>query len=161
MAREEQEREDLLAEATALVERIELRVRDWPQTVVAGFRRDGAASFYLSPEEVYQFNSERQLRRGYLNGRLLKAEQGRLAWLTRHRTASEVQLLRHDLTEQEASAFLQGARERLVALLQRMTAAQCEVVGQHPADADVLGRVRQWLASLEEPIAAARNPYVG
>lgn len=76
MARQEHDREDLLAEAVALVERIELRVGDWPQSVTAGFRRDGSASFYLTADEVYQFNTARQLRRAFLAGRLIKARHG-------------------------------------------------------------------------------------
>ena len=47
MARQEQEREDLLREAVALVERIEVQTAREQGTVVIGFRRDGAASVYF------------------------------------------------------------------------------------------------------------------
>ena len=46
MARHEEDREDLLAEATALVERAELVVEGAAESVVIGFRRDGCASIY-------------------------------------------------------------------------------------------------------------------
>jgi len=73
MAREEEPREDLLREATALVERVELQIEGFAETIVAGFRRDGAASFYFGQDFVFQFNTANQLRRGYVEGRLFKA----------------------------------------------------------------------------------------
>ena len=45
MARQESNREDLLREATALVERVELHVPAFEEPIVVGFRRDGCASF--------------------------------------------------------------------------------------------------------------------
>ena len=78
MSRTEQDREDLLREATALIERVELRVSGWSESVVAGFRRGGQASFFFGADLVYQFNAALQLRRGFHNGQLIKAEDGRL-----------------------------------------------------------------------------------
>ena len=79
MVRDERDREDLLAEATALVERISLRIDPQQEPVVIGFRRDGSASFYCAAEEVYHFNSAGQMRRAYVDGQLFKATAGRLA----------------------------------------------------------------------------------
>lgn len=45
MARSEGPREDLLAEAVALVERVELSTDSSEVPVVIGFRKDGCASF--------------------------------------------------------------------------------------------------------------------
>src|SRR5690606_4241518 len=97
MARQEQDREDLLKEATALVERVELAIDGMPEHVVVGFRADGCASFYFGPEPVWHFNTSQELRRAYVGGLLYKAEQGRLVSLQRNRTSGQVQLLRHEL----------------------------------------------------------------
>ncbi len=68
MARDESSREDLLREATALVERIELvpHATDpliaasdlFDKHIVAGFRRDGALSVFFGEDPVYHFNAE-------------------------------------------------------------------------------------------------------
>ena len=70
MARDESDREDLLREATALVERIELAPADAAddEHIVAGFRRDGALSIYFGADPVYHFNSAGELRRAYCDG---------------------------------------------------------------------------------------------
>ncbi|MFO0902923.1 MAG: hypothetical protein U0939_07995 [Pirellulales bacterium] len=160
MARNEQDREDLLREATALVERIEFTVAPWQEPIVAGFRRTGAASFYFGADPVYQFNEQRELRRGYFGGRLLKAEAGRLVWLDRRRTESAVELLREVMPAAEATLFLAQARTQLELLKQCLAAGELRVSGQAPAAADVLGRVQRWLAELPATLAAAPAPNV-
>jgi hypothetical protein len=83
MARQPEDREDLLAEATALVERAELRLPGDARTIVAGFRATGCGSLFFGADPVYQFNSARQLRRAFVGGELYKAERGQLVALTR------------------------------------------------------------------------------
>ena len=73
-------REDLLREATALVERIELvphrdRQFDASEPIVVGFRADGALSIFFGDDPVYQFNAAGELRRAYCDGLLFKAVQ--------------------------------------------------------------------------------------
>ena len=63
MSRQQQDREDLLQEATALVQRIGLRLAGEDEELVIGFRRDGGASFYWGGSLAYQFNSRGHLRR--------------------------------------------------------------------------------------------------
>src|SRR3954462_9073696 len=107
MAREESSREDLLREATALVERIELIPNGSTSDghIVAGFRLNGALSLFFGEEPVFQFNACGELRRAYSDGKLLKADRGRLAALGRVRTQNEVQLVRHELNEAEIVQF--------------------------------------------------------
>src|SRR5213595_680144 len=112
-ARHESDREDLLREATALVERIELQIAGFDQPIVCGFRRDGSASFFFGPDPVYQFNTDCQIRRAFVGGKILKAEAGRLVALSRVRAASEVSLLRHELTENEILLFINDLRSNL------------------------------------------------
>jgi len=88
MAQSEHDREDILREATALVERVELRLPDQPEAVVAGFRRDGSASFFFGVEPVLQFNTLKEFRRGYEGGQLLKAVHGQIVSLRKMREAN-------------------------------------------------------------------------
>jgi hypothetical protein len=159
MARDEEPREDLLREATALVERVELQVEGFAEPIVAGFRRDGAASFYFGQEISYQFNTAGQLRRGYLDGRLYKAEAARLVQLTRQRTADEVELLRHDCTSVEERDFLATASQKLRALQRALTDRNYSVLGQSPPQGDIAGDLRDWLLNLSDPIRLACSPH--
>src|SRR5262245_38318908 len=72
MARQESDREDLLREATALVERAELKVAGEPEPVTVGFRRDGSLSVFFGSVAVYQFNTAGELRRAFADGLLYK-----------------------------------------------------------------------------------------
>src|SRR3954447_14030342 len=110
MARHESDREDLLREATALVERVELKVAGFEEPIVVGFRRNGSASFYFGAESVYQFNTARELRRAYIDGVLYKAEQGRLVSLTRERGENAVSMFRVELDDNEAADILARLR---------------------------------------------------
>ncbi len=167
MAREESSREDLLHEATALVERIELAPR-WAESlqvgnhansnVVVGFRRDGALSIFFGEDPVYQFNAAGELRRAYCGGKLLKAVGGRLAALDRVRTQNETQLVRRDLTRDEQAAFETRMRDDLTRFARAIGADGFTIAGEVPAGAGVFGRVQEWLASHNKwPIAARPN----
>lgn len=155
MAREESDREDLLREATALVERVELMTLADGIHVVIGFRRDGSASFYFGVEPVYQFNVQGELRRAHLNGRLYKAESGKLIALDRHRTADEVQLIRSEVSRSQTNTLLSDLHQRLSELTERIREHRFQKIGQVPTDADILGRALRWLEAREEPRVAA------
>lgn len=168
MARHESNREDLLREATALVERIELLPRvagtftsanvAAGETIVAGFRAVGALSVFFGSDPVYQFNAAGELRRAYWNGLLFKAMRGRLVSLQRVRREHEVQLVRHELTDAEQATFLSKVSACMRELTNSLAANAMEVAGQVPQDADVLGRLQAWLADHQEwPIAARPN----
>ncbi|MEE2685045.1 MAG: hypothetical protein VYB09_01950 [Planctomycetota bacterium] len=146
MARLEEDREDILQEATALVERVELDVDRMDGPLVVGFRKASGPAFFFAADPVYQFNSQGQLRRGYRQGRLLKAEAGKLIELTRERTSSSVNLKRHPLNDQQCNAYLAQLEDHLEELRHALEAGSFRVTGQVPADADVVGRVMQWLA---------------
>lgn len=160
MAREEHDREDLLAEATALAERIELKVDGFPATVVAGFRGPGAASFYFGADPAYHFNSQGELRRAYARQLLYKAERGQLVSLNRRRAANEVQLVRHELDAAETRCFFEELAEAMIALRDMLKLGRYEIVGQHPQHGDVAGRVQQWLARHAERVQTAHSARV-
>jgi hypothetical protein len=160
MAHEESQREDLLGEATALVERIELRlVGDAvlnDDSVVAGFRADGAFSVFFGEDPAYHFNAAGELRRAYCDGLLIKATAGRLVSMRRVRTASETQLVRRELSSVEAAEFLTRMIDRLRGLHAQITSSAFEVVGQIPPETNVLGDVSEWIAKHDEVRIAAR-----
>jgi hypothetical protein len=160
MSEIESDREDLLREATALVQRAELIVEGFPEPVVMGFRAQGAASIFLGGEPVYQFNAAGRLRRAYDRGRLVKAERGRLVSLTRHRTSTEVRLLRHELSGEDAMAFLEEARERLARLGAALANGKYRCVGQVPPGTDTPARMAAPLAAWAKGIEVARTARV-
>ncbi len=160
MARNEQDREDILRDATALFERAELSVEGCDEPVVVGFRRGGAGSVYFGADPVYQFDSHRRLRRAYEGGRLIKAEAGALVELTRERTPREVQLVRRSFGEAETAQFLERARKRLAALHDAGIQGKWGVTGQVPPSGDVVQRIAAWLDSLVgAPIEIAHTPH--
>lgn len=153
MAREEHDREDLLREATALVERVELRTASEGAPVVIGFRRDGCASVYFGGDPVYHFNTRNALRRAFVDGQLWKADRRQLVAMHRERTGTTVELRSARLSDDLQTKALNDLSERVERLaLDLKDAGRHEVTGCQPPDYDVLGRVRTWLESL--PIGA-------
>jgi hypothetical protein len=160
MSRRESEREDLLREATALVERAELSIPGYEEPIVAGFRRDGSASFYFGADSVYQFNTAGQLRRAYIGGLLYKAERGRLIALRRERSDTEVAFVRTEVADDESTALLAILRGHLARLHDALTGGLFTLLRQVPAGADSVLRIRSWLAALPRKIEIARLPNV-
>lgn len=159
MAREEQDREDLMREATALVERAELAIPAFAEHVFAGFRRDGCMSVYFGPDAAVHFNTRSQLRRAYRDGKLYKAERSRLSSLDRQRTEPEVQLIRHDLTDAETAEFLALTRRELDAVRDSLSSGDFRLIAEVPEDAGVVSRVQQWLDGLGAPLETADSPH--
>jgi hypothetical protein len=166
MAREEANREDLLHEATALIERIKLAPRNSqsdtsPESeerehVVVGFRANGAFSVFFGDDPVYQFNAAGEWRRAFCDGLLLKASHGDIVSIRQVRTGNEVQLQSHALSKSEEAAFLRRMSQTLQEFAQWLDAGTFEIAGQVPQTADVLGRVREWLAASRTVKIAAR-----
>jgi hypothetical protein len=159
MARDEQHREDLLAEATALVERAELHCDGADEPVVVGFRRDGSASLFFGADSAYHFNAANELRRAYSSRQLYKAERRRLVSLKRERAPGEVRLVRHELSDGEARAFLEVLARRLSALRLALARGDCRVVRQVPESAHVSDRIVLWLNNLPLPPTVAARPH--
>jgi hypothetical protein len=160
MSRRESDREDLLREATALVERAELKVAGFDEPVVVGYRHDGSASFFFGTDPVYQFNTAGELRRAFVGGLLYKAERGRLISLRRERSAAEVALVRSELGDQESASLLAAMRKRLDSLHAALTGGSFALAAQVPLEADVPRRMVRWLDALLTEIRIARVPNV-
>lgn len=156
----EVDREDLLAEATALVDRVELAIDGRAEPVVVGFRREGGASVYFGADPAFHFNAAGELRRAYCGGLLFKADGGRLAALCRQRCDEEVALVRRDLGDAEQRAFVERVARELAGLREAIEAGRFAVRGEVAAGGDVLASVRQWLAGLTAAPAVACRPNV-
>lgn len=161
MAHNESAREDLLREATALVERVELSVPAFAEPIVAGFRRDGSISFFMGADSVYQFNSAGELRRAFVDGLLIKAEGGRLLSLRRERSQGVTALLRRELDDAETAGFLERMQKELGKLRVALSAGDVKVIGQVPADGDVARRILAWLSVMPAEVAVASRPNAG
>ncbi|MBA3484561.1 MAG: hypothetical protein H0T51_22385 [Pirellulales bacterium] len=161
MARETHEREDLLRDATALVPRVMLRVQLGGQSlnVFAGFRGE-SLSLYLGDDPVYHFNDRGELRRAFVDGRLIKAEQGRLVSLERKRGDTETVLERQAGSEQSDRDLLADLSRMIQKLAAEMITGRVDVVGQVPENGDAAARLADWLAQRPKPTIAA-SPRVG
>lgn len=107
MARQEHDREDLIAEAKALRTRVELRAAGMEEPIVVGVRDTGWLSVYFGDDPVYHFDEQGGLRRAFVGGQLLRSHGSTLARLVRSRTGSiRSELIRTDLTPEELSAFV-------------------------------------------------------
>jgi hypothetical protein len=147
MARHEADREDLMAEATALHERVELELSGEAEHVVAGFRAGGGCSIYFGPDPVFHFDVDGSLRRAFVAGDLYRSQRTTLARLTRTRTAREVNLVRHDLNPAELERFLAGMRAQLERLHDALAGGSARVLQQFPADVDVPARLLELLSA--------------
>jgi len=160
MSRHETDREDLLREATALAERVELRVAGMADNVVVGFRRDGAVSFFFGVDPVYQFNAAGELRRAFVGSLLYKTDGGRRVEMRRERTAQAVELHSRELDDAESAAFLSRAEAELSGFHSALMASQFEVVGQVSHDINspnVTAKVSTWLAARPAKISLAQT----
>jgi hypothetical protein len=158
MPREEHDREDLLAEATALVERASFRIPGDAAEIVVGFRRDGCPSFYFGPQRVYHFTSAGSLRRAFVDDLLYKTERGRLVSLRRHRTEDTTELASHELDAGATKTFLDEMHLHLAALRRALAESRFTLIGQISPSSDVPARVLAWLEALPAQIAIARSP---
>lgn len=169
MAREEHDREDLWAEARALVVRAEVTQSPILQLseddpfvglvpIVFGFRADDSASFYFGHDCVYHFNAEGELRRAYLAGRLIKSEQGRLAALARRRDGQESSLLRSDLSAQECADVINSLQTRLRRLGPALEVGSLNIGRAMPDALMCRRRLLAWLTRLPDRIAIANQP---
>jgi hypothetical protein len=148
MPRDFSNSEDLIRDAVALVERVELRLPGSTDTVVAGFRRDDRLSLYIGDDSYYQFDPQCRLRRALVGDRLFCTQGSGLAALSRERKSEATELIRHDLDPAEIDHFLRVMHDRIGALREAIASGKLQVVRQVPADAPILGRLVETLDAI-------------
>ncbi|HIF31990.1 MAG: hypothetical protein ABGX07_14770 [Pirellulaceae bacterium] len=162
MARQTSDREDLLRDATGLVERIELQVPESKESIVAGYRKNGALSVYFGEETVYQFNTDFELRRVFQSHHPIKAEAGELVVLRRVREKEQTTLHRRVLSDKEQNTLLAEACQRLGRLAERLQLGDYHCTGKVPPDVAIEDRLQADLEHLvAQPIRIAAVPNVG
>jgi len=131
LAKQEVDREDILREATALVNRVELEVsgRAVGDHIVFGFRECGSLAVYFGGEPVYQFNANQALRRAYHQGCLLKAVDCLLVSMRRERQDDKLQLLSTSWDEEKTREFIGQVRRDMMQLAEAITAGEAQVKG--------------------------------
>jgi hypothetical protein len=167
MARHEQDREDLLAEATALVERMELQLRyppkadasGAPEPIVLGVRRNGCLSIYFSADFAVHFNTRQEVRRLYADGALVKAERGKLISMQRQRSEQAVELLSREFSAAEQSRLLGDVSQRIAGISAALDRREAAVRRQVPPDLPGLARAKEWLAALPADLIVAASPH--
>jgi hypothetical protein len=161
MAREAHEREDLLRDARALAPRIMLRVElsGGMADVLAGFRGE-ALSLYFGDDPVFHFNGRGELRRAFVDDRLIKAERGRLVILTPQRTDERTEFQATMLGTDAQARLLADVENRLRRLGNLLAENRFAILGQEPSDGDALVRLQRWLAERDN-IRVANSPRIG
>jgi hypothetical protein len=157
MARHAEDREDLLRDATGLVPRVMLRLAiDGSRCDVfagfrkAGFRQERAVSIYFDSDPVYHFNSRGELRRAFVEDRILIAERGELYRWEPQRTTDETAMRSRMLTAAEQQKFGEQILARIGQLRDAIQTGQFEMIGQFPSEADAIGQLQAWLGEFKE-----------
>lgn len=145
-SRIEADREDMLAEAVNLPERIEVELSGIDSPVTIGRNRLGFWSFYFGPEPVYRFDAEMQLRRAVHSGKLYRTQGTTLAELTRVRLEHETQLQRRDLSGPEAEELLSKFRADLVTVQSGLPTVR--IVREVGISPEFLSDLREFLTRL-------------
>lgn len=161
MARQEEEREDLMREAIALVDRCEIQVEFLKDALVVGFRKDGAISFFFGQNEVYQFNTHDQLRRGYDGESLIKAVEGQLIRMIRQRDDHRVNLVSRPMSKSETDNYLRQLIDRLEAFNDCLQQGEFRVTNQVSTDqnTDLIARISDWIGRVGG-VEIAKSPRV-
>jgi hypothetical protein len=148
MARGEAHREDLWAEAVALTRRVELRVPEMAEPVVAGLRDDGRLSVYFGGDPVYHFDSQGRLWRAFVADRLYRRQGNTLTRLTRIREQTETVLARYDLSSEEYLVFVAEMHKRLAALSGQVEAESVVIRRQYPEGTSIVPAIGRALSAL-------------
>jgi len=126
MVRIEEDKEDLIRDATALVERVEIQCHGSSVLITIGVFRDGRCAVYFDQDPFYQFDQNGRLRRAYEAGYLFRSQQSTLSRINRRRDLNvsgdteKVVLERTDLCSDELLAFAERMRTLIQDLLRQI-----------------------------------------
>ena len=140
--------EDLLADATALVQRAKLELPPGNDPVVFGFRDNGALSLFLDPEIAYHFNQKYELRRVFLSGERYKAEQGQLICVRRRPGLRNVRLESTLVKPSQLKHILSVLDEQLCRWNALLLEGNYRLIGQVPPDGNVVGRLQNCIPEM-------------
>ncbi|QEG01255.1 hypothetical protein Mal15_53310 [Stieleria maiorica] len=166
MAKQTEDREDLLRDGTAMTVRGRLWVGN--AEVVIGFRSQGQLSLYWDQDPVFQFDESGRLRRAFVDACRLKAQNGRLVRLLQTRPSDDqpvnrLQLLTGPVSDADQAAILQRLAEALQQIdvvLEQVESGgrgiELQTVGASAAD--FARRVRRWIEAWKGTQGVAGDP---
>ncbi|MCC9609480.1 hypothetical protein LOC68_05000 [Blastopirellula sp. JC732] len=160
MAQSEEDREDLMQEATALVRRGEYAAPQEVEVVTIGYRQNGALSIFFGQDPVYQFNDAGQFRRGYIDGELFKADGGRLVCMRRQRDGKKTTLVSTSLSDVDQAEVIVKMEWRLNELAESIEEQETTCNEVIPDDANVAGEFLEWWRQKQMNIDIAPAPNV-
>ena len=148
MAQHEDDREDLMREAVALPDRVELSVNGLESLITIGFRSNSAMSIFIGQDPVYQFDPECRLRRAFVDGLLYRSQHTTLAMLKRERTDTQTLLLRTDIADDALQSFRGTMLFSLQILEQKLNSADFTIRRSVPDAISHITRIQSTLASI-------------
>ncbi|HEV7279215.1 MAG TPA: hypothetical protein VGN57_03295 [Pirellulaceae bacterium] len=163
MARREVPKEDLVRDATAFAVRVEFRrTENDPDWIFVGLREGGGGSVYFGDDEFCAFNDRGELRRAFRDGRLYKAEGGRLIAMRRERTDDASVLASEELSDASQNAIVATLAERIRNLRAELAEGSIAVTRSAGHPANDSAAIQVWLSHrTEAPINVAQRPNAG
>jgi hypothetical protein len=151
MARQSHHREDLLRDATALEPRILLQVviHGQPCEVFAGFREPESLAIYFDDDPVYQFNSQGELRRAFVDGSIIKADKGQLVAWERSETFDQTAMNSRRLNPEATNELTNALLARFADFKAAIALGNPKIVGQVPPDGDAFEKLQKWLGIIK------------
>ena len=166
MAKDFQDREDLLRDATALI----TRGRFWiirhnagePRRryeVVIGFRNDGSLSLYWDQDPVFQFDASQRLRRVFIDAKMYRADASRLCSISKRRRGRgpirRVRLTRSVLSDDEQIEILNRLEDCLSQIRFRLTATTDDIESIGQSHDQFAEQIVNWIDQLTHPVSIA------
>jgi hypothetical protein len=108
---------------------------------------------------VFHFNAAGELRRAFLSGQIVKAEDGRLFGMERVVGEKEVELRTSVVLEDEQRTAFADLEARLADLRAAFARGEVIIEGQEPADGDAVDRLKRWLER-HATLSVAESPRV-
>ncbi|MCM2372387.1 hypothetical protein [Aporhodopirellula aestuarii] len=160
MVRHEADREDLLVEGVNLPERGRISDSRDDHAWVLGWRSPAAVSVFDGVDPVFQFNTSGQLRRVYLDGQKLAAQNGRLSQMVRTVSANgRMTLHPQALSDEQHLRVHDRLAQTKAELLKTLNSGQIIVETIGMEQTEFLERVRRWCDD-SLPVQVADSPNV-
>lgn len=158
MAKQEQDREDLLKDGKQMGLRAECSIDG--VVFVIGFRSQGQVSIYVGSDPVFQFNSSVELRRVFSHGKRYAAIQGRLCELVRSGVSDRLGFVTQavpDDVETAIVATLELSLARIQGALEGPEADWRLVGGDF---AEFQSQLSAWIVRVLSHVRIAETPHV-
>ena len=159
MAKQEQDREDLLREGKQMSLRAEASIDG--VVVVIGFRSQGQASFYFGADPVFQFNAALELRRVFHQGKRYAAIQGRLCELVRKSQRDRVSFESQDILADVEAVIMRLLDSSLARIRVALEALETPMEGWEIAggrEEDFRNRLTDWMTNIPVSVVIADTP---